>query len=29
VENASLEELDLWLDRFATADCVEDIFGDD
>jgi len=27
VENASLEELELWLDRFATADCVEEIFG--
>lgn len=29
IEKASLGELDRWLDRFATADSVEQIFGDE
>ena len=28
VENASLGELDRWLDRFATAESVEEVFGE-
>ncbi len=29
VEGASVEQLDEWLDRFAVADCVQDIFTGD
>ena len=29
VANASLENLDLWLDCVVTADSVEEVFGDE